>query len=195
MRILRHLLLGGSLGALLAFGSTEAASAQSVSPTGYATQVCAAVASAHQATKAAAAPLKTAAAAYKSAPSVTTATGLRDALVGDIQALDQQMVSVSTAVQQAGEPRGAPDFSAALLAELAKAHAAAQQLAQQAAAIDVSSASAFQASVQQLLAQTKTVSADARASAKANPVLAHPPAALRPIARFMTTKADTCTKR
>jgi hypothetical protein len=152
------------------------------------------VASAHQAIQAAAAPLKSTAAAYKAAPSATTATGLRDALVGEIQALDQQMVSVSTTVQQAGEPTGAPGFSAALLAELAKAHATAQQLTQQAAAIDVSSSAAFQSSVQQVLADLKKASADERASAKANPALAHPIKTLRPLARYMTTNAVTCTK-
>jgi hypothetical protein len=183
------------LGAALLLGSAGTASARAVTPAGYAAQVCAAVASAHQATQAAAAPLNAAAAAYKSAPSTTTATGLRDALVGEIQTLDRQMASISTTVRQAGEPTGAPGFSAALLAQLAKAHAAAQQLAQQAAAIDVSSPAAFQSSVQQVLAAIEKVSADERASAKANPALAHPIKALRPLAHFMTTKVDTCTKR
>jgi hypothetical protein len=194
MRTLFRITLAAVLGGLLLLGSAGNAVGQAVTPAKYAAQVCAEVASSHQAIKLAAVPLKSAAAAYKSTPSASSAARMRDALVGEVQALDQQMVSISKAVQQAGEPTGAPGFSAALLAEFAGAHAAAQQLAQQAAAIDVSSPAAFQSSVQQLLADFDKVSADERASAKANPALAHPIKALRPLARYMTTNAVTCAK-
>ena len=45
-----------------------------------------------------------------------------------------------------------------------------------------------------LKAAAEKAAADERASAKAEPALAHPIKALRPISRYMTTKAVTCTK-
>jgi hypothetical protein len=194
MRILLRIPVAAAVGAALLLGSTGTATAQTVTPVGYAAQVCAAVASAHQAIQATGASLTPRGAAYKSAPSPTTAAALRDAFIVEIQVLDQQMASVSTTVQQAGEPTGAPRFSAALLAQFAKEHATSQQLAQQAAAIDVSAPAAFETGIQQLLVDIKKAAADERASAKAEPALAHPIKALRPISRYMTTKAVTCTK-
>ena len=195
MRTACRFSFAAAVSAALLLSSAGSATAQTVTPASYAARVCAAIASAHKANQATNASLTPRLTAYKSAPSPATATGARDAFVVEIQSVDQHEAVVTTTVQQAGEPAGAPEFSAALLAELAKEHATAQQLAQQAAAVDVSSTAAFETGIQQLLVNIKKAAADGEASARAVPALANPIKALRPISRYMTTKAETCTKR
>ncbi|HEY3672039.1 MAG TPA: hypothetical protein VGN51_13965 [Acidimicrobiia bacterium] len=180
--------------AALLLGAIGPASAQAVTPASFAKQVCTAVATANQSGKAPSAALKAAAQAYKASPSATTATGVRDAMTQAIQNLDQQLSTVLTAIQQNGAPASATAFVGALTSNLESQRTAAEQLAQHSAAVDTTTPSAFATGFQQVLDETKTIAAQARASAKADPAFLHVARPLQPIVHLLTTKADTCTK-
>jgi uncharacterized protein YdiU (UPF0061 family) len=194
MRSIRRISLVAVCGAALLVTGLGPAVAQSTSSSDFTKQVCAAIVTAKQSGESTSTALKTAAQAYKAAPSPTTAVALRDALTQSAQTLDQQFATLVAAIQQAGTPANATEFVAALSGELATQRALAQRLAQHAAAVDTSSASAFATSFQQVLDETKADAAETRASAKKNPAFKHAPRGLRPIVRVLTTKADTCGK-
>jgi len=180
--------------ASLLVGTVGSANAQSVTPSSFTKHVCAAVATAQQASKPATTALKEAGSAYKAAPSATTATALRDALTQAASTLDQQTGGLLTVIQQTGTPTGAADFVNALVAQLGVQRTKAQQLAQNSAAVDTSTSAAFTQGFQQVIAETKTASAEARASAKSDPAFKHAQKTFRPLVRFLTTDADTCAK-
>lgn len=175
-------------------GAIGPTAAQTVTPSTFTTQVCAAVASADQSVKASSEALETTAQAYKSAPSPTTAAALRDAMTQTAQNLDQGLGAVLAAIQQSGTPAKGADFVAALVSSLEAQRTAAQQLAEHSAAIDVTSASAFASAFEQLLKETKTVSKQTRAAAKQNPAFKNAARAFRPLLHFSTTKDGTCGK-
>jgi hypothetical protein len=180
--------------AALVAGAIGPASAQTVTPSTFTTQVCAAVASADQSAKASSEALKAAAQAYKSAPSPTTAAALRDAMTQAVQNLDQGLSAVLTAIEQSGTPAKGADFVNALVAQLQAQRTVAQQLAQHSAAIDTTSSSGFTTGFQQLLKEAKTVSKQTRVAAKQNPAFKHVARAFQPLLHFSTTKDGTCGK-
>jgi hypothetical protein len=184
----------GVLGVVLVGSLSTAAGAQSVSSTAFTRQVCAAVASASQSSRAPSATLKSAAQAFKASPSATTATALRDAFTQSAQNLDQESAVVLAAIQQAGTPAKAAVFVNAVVSELQLSRTAAQQLAQHSAAIDTTSLATFAAGFQQVVNEARADSALLHRSAKTNPAFKHVARRLRPLAHFMTTSAKTCTK-
>jgi hypothetical protein len=180
--------------AALVAGAVGPAAAQTVTPSTFTTQVCAAVATADQAVKTSSAALKAAAQAYQSAPSPTTAAALRDAMTQTAQDLDQALATVLAAIQQSGTPTKGADFVAALVSSLETQRTLAQQLAQHSAAIDVTSSAAFTSGFQQLVKESKAASKQARSAIKRNPAIMHAARAFRPLLHFSTTKAGTCGK-
>src|SRR3954463_12808833 len=70
----------------------------------------------------------------------------------------------------------------------------AQQLAQHSAAIDATSLSVFAQGFQQVAAEAKADTAQLHASARNNAAFKRVAAPLRPLARFLTTNANTCKK-
>jgi hypothetical protein len=180
--------------AAMVVGTAGSATAQTVTPSTFTKQVCAAVASADLTVKDSSEALKAAAQAYKSAPSPTTAAALRDAMTQTAQDLDQGLAIVLAAIQSSGTPAKGADFVAALVSALETQRTMAQQLAQHSAAIDATSSAAFTSGFQQVVKETKTASKQARTAAKQNPAFKHAGRAFRPLLHFSTTKAGTCGK-
>jgi hypothetical protein len=174
--------------------STGSATAASVTPAGFTQQVCGAIATGTQALKANLSTFEDAVAAYKAAPSSTTAAAVRDAYAQAYQEFDQQMGAVLAAVDQAGTPSGGAGFVAALKNALQAQQAAAQQFAQQAAAIDTSSVSTFPTAVQQVVDAAKARGKQMRKAVKASTAIKHAPRAYHPLVIVLTTNADTCPK-
>jgi hypothetical protein len=172
------------------------ADAAEVSPAAFAKAVCGAAATAAKDSRPVTNAISAAAQAYKAAPSVETATALRDAFVAGYNGFNQQGTSFISAINGAGTPtmKNGAAFVAAMISGVQSQQAEAAKLASQAAGIDVSSTGAFAAALQQLVDQAKRDGNAFRASARANPAFAHPPGALRPVVTFMTTTADTCKK-
>jgi hypothetical protein len=183
-----------SCAAVLTIGSSDGAGAQSVTPAAFTKTLCAAFASASTAAKPGTAAVKAAVQAYKSAPSATTATALRDAMTQAANGIDQQLGIAITTIQQAGTPANGTRFVAALISNIGAERAAAQRLAQGAAAVDMSSSTAFAQSLQQVLTQAKTDDAQLHAVARRDPAIQHAPAVFHRAVRVLTTDANTCAK-
>jgi hypothetical protein len=126
MRLFVRITVAASLIGALSFSAAGAEAATAASASDFTRRVCAAVATANRSSKAPAAALKAAGQAYKTSPSATTAAGLRDALAGSIQNVDQQITTLLAAVQAAGRPTNATAFVDALSGLLQSAHGAAQ---------------------------------------------------------------------
>jgi hypothetical protein len=194
MRLFVRITVAASLIGALSFSAAGAEAATAASASDFTRRVCAAVATANRSSKAPAAALKAAGQAYKTSPSATTAAGLRDALAGSIQNVDQQITTLLAAGLAAVRPTNATGLVDALSGLLQSAHGAAQQLAQRAAAIDTTSESAFTSSLQQVITETSALNSQTHMSAKSNPAFKNAAAPLRPIVRYMTTDSETCGK-
>jgi hypothetical protein len=179
---------------ILMAASTSTATAASITPAGFTQQVCAAIATGTQSLKANLSTFQAAAAAYKASPSPTTATAVRDAYTQAYQDVGQQMAAVLAVVDQAGTPSGGAAFVAALKNALQAQQAAAQQFGQQAAAIDTSSPSTFEAAFQQVANDAKAQGKKMRKAVKAAAAIKHAVRAYHPLVRVLTTDADTCPK-
>ena len=178
--------------ALIALSTAVSADAATVSPTTFTSTVCAAIDSGAQAVDATSAALSSAASAYKASPSPTTAAAFRDALTQTLQALDTEAGNALAAIDQAGTPTRGTNLVTALKSLLGESQRAAQQLSAQSAAVDVTSASNFGTSMQQLAAAAKAESAKLKTAAKRSAAIRHAVRAYHPLVTFVTTDAKTC---
>jgi len=183
-----------SVGILMAATAASSAGAASVSPSTFTKDVCATIATAAQLGKTTLSTFKAAVGSYKASPSPATAAAVRDAYTQAYLSLDQEAGAVVAAIDQTGTPSGGTSFVKALKNALQTQQVAAQQFAQQTAAIDTSSASAFATSFQQALDAAKAEGTKMRKSLKANASITNAARAYHPLVTFLTTDADTCSK-
>jgi hypothetical protein len=172
------------------------AAALSVSPQAFTKKVCAAAAAVYKAGRPVTKGITTASHAYTAAPSAETAAGLRDALVTSFNTFDQQGATLIAAIQSAGTPtsKNGGAFVAAMISQVQTLRDESTNQATQFQAVDVSSSSAFAASIQQISDEIKRDSDAFRASARARREFADAPAALRPLVTLLTTSGNTCKK-
>lgn len=187
-----------AVSALVLQATASAAIARSASPSkaSFTKQVCATVSTNAESARRSERALIAATSAYRKAPSQTTAVDLRDAITQVVSDLEEQMTTLLGVIQTIGTPKGSAAIAVvtAVIDEVRSTQSIAHEIAQQAAAIDLSTPEGFAASVQQVVDEIESEQQQQIAAARANPAYANPPRAMQPLVAYMNTHATTCKR-